>query len=127
MRSAGLVISAIVLTLSLSCKRNGTGGDASISFYVKHHAALIPGATVYIKYGADEFPGSDVSKYDASVVCETTGPETAHATFTGLLKGKYYLYATGFDSAIMQTVTGGIPVKIEKKSDQLTYDVPVKE
>ena len=120
---------AIIVISICSCVKEGTGGDAEIAIWVKHHDKLIPGATVYIKYGTKDFPGDDVSVYDDSEACGKTGEEEAHTHFHDLNRGDYYLYAVGYDSAIAQTVKGGIPVTI-KKADQdgeTDVDVPVTE
>lgn len=122
-----LLLAIIACVAGHSCKKNGTGGDSEIAVWVKHHGSLIPGATVYIKYGAKEFPGTDVSKYDASKVCGTAGHGAGHTHFEGLLKGDYYLYATGYDSSIAMPVTGGIPVKIKKNGEEVEAEVPVTE
>lgn len=105
-----------------SCKKEGTGGKSSISGRVMHHAAAIPSASVYIKYGAIDFPGKDVSSYDAQVVADAQGSYK----FNDLRKGDYYLYAVGYDSAFVDDVLGGVAVKLRKNEDKL-MDVPVQE
>ncbi len=105
-----------------ACHKEGAGGKSSISGYVKHHSKLIPFSVVYIKYGATEFPGSEVSKYDASV---STGAD-AHYEFKDLRKGDYFLYGVGYDSTIYESVTGGIGIKL-KHNKNMTSDVPVTE
>lgn len=118
------ILLALVLTLGFtSCKKNGTGGDATITMTVKHHDLIIPDATIYIKYDAKEFPGEDVSKYDNSVKADGNG----YAKFEGLLKGDYYLYGVGYDSNISETVKGGLGVEISKRSQIKEVIVPVTE
>jgi hypothetical protein len=117
-----------IFTLGISsCKKNGTGGESEISVWVKHHETLIPGATVYVKYGAMEFPGTDLSKYDVSKVCGISGHGAGHTHFKELLRGNYYLYAVGYDSTISKAVTGGLYVKVKKNDDHIETDVAVKE
>jgi len=116
--------------LSSSCKKEGPGGEAELSVFVKHHGKAIPGSIVYIKYGADEFPGEDVTKYDDSKVTETSGALAGHAHFPDLRKGDYYLYAVGLDSISpgqVLPVKGGIPVEVKSKSGEIDVDVPVSE
>lgn len=114
---------ALLLTLTtVACKKEGTGGKSSVSGTVKHHSQPIPNAVVYIKYGATEFAGADVSKYDASV----TADANAHYEFKDLQKGDYYLYGVGYHNAIMQNVTGGIGIKL-KRNKATTTDIPVTE
>lgn len=105
-----------------SCKKEGIGGKSSVSGFVKHHVVPIPNAVVYIKYGATEFPGSDVSLYDASTVTDAS----AKYEFKELQKGDYYLYSVGYDSAISLPVTGGFGVFLKNRESK-TVDVPVVE
>ena len=129
MKNLLLVFLAITLVVSSSCVKEGSGGNAKIAIWVKHHDKLIPAATVYIKYGTNDFPGDEVSLYDDAEVCGTTGEDEGHTHFHDLNRGNYYLYAVGYDSASAQTVKGGIPLTI-KKADQdgeTDVDVPVTE
>lgn len=117
---------AITSMLLNSCHKEGIGGKASISGLVKHHDALIPNATVYIKYGATEFPGVDVSIYDESVIADAK----ANYEFVNLYKGDYFIYGVGIDVnggvANSFPVTGGISTKI-KHNKAYNIDVPVTE
>lgn len=111
----------IVFTLG-SCKKEGTGGKSSVSGNVKHHQELIPNAIVYIKYGATEFPGGDVSIYDDKVSSDTN----AHFEFKNLQKGDYYLYGVGYDFTGSYTVVGGVGVTL-KRNKSTEIDIPVTE
>jgi len=115
---------AIILLSITSCKKEGTGGKATITGHVKHHEVHIPDAVVYIKYGAKELPGTNASDFDAQTIASSGD---GHYAFEGLQKGNYYLYATGYDSNISENVFGGIPVKIKKKTETVETDVPVVE
>ena len=118
-----LICIAIILQVSLcACYKEGNGGKSAVNGYVAHHNHRIPNAIVYIKYGAAEFPGTDVSKYDASVAADGN----AHYEFKDLRKGDYYLYGVGYDNAIMENVSGGIGIKL-KYNKSITSDVPVTE
>lgn len=108
--------------IAVACKKEGTGGKSSVSGAVKHHTELIPNAIVYIKYDAKEFPGANVSIYDASSPADAN----AHYEFKELQKGDYYLYAVGYDSTEQVQVTGGIGVKLKRNEAKVT-DVPVTE
>ena len=112
----------IVIITTNSCYKEGTGGKSSIAGTVYHHDRPIPNCVVYIKYGAVEFPGTDVSKYDASV----TADASAHYEFHDLRRGDYYLYGVGFDNAGPFPVSGGIGIKL-KYNKTLNTDVPVTE
>jgi hypothetical protein len=118
------LLSAVFLIV-VSCKKDGTGGDAGISARVQHHEKAIPGATVYIKYGATEFPGAAPGNYDEHKVCDAN----AKTQFSNLLPGHYYFYGVGFDSSIQEAVTGGIPLEIKRKQKKSNIDllVPVTE
>ncbi len=112
----------IAATTLYSCKKEGTGGKATVNGYVKHHSNPIPNAIVYIKYGATEFPGNDVSIYDNHV----TADANAHYEFKDLRKGDYYLYGVGYDATIFEAVKGGIGIQL-KRNNTVTSDVPVTE
>ena len=92
--------------------------------HVQHHGQNIPLATVYIRHGVTEFPGVDPSAYDDSMVASSTD---GHFHFENLAKGSYYLYATGFDSAVIDSVFGGVPVEITTHDETVEIDVPVTE
>jgi hypothetical protein len=96
---------------------------------VKHHGVLIPGATVYVKYNSKEFPGTDVSMYDASKVSGASGHGAGHAHFEGLEAGSHYFYAVGYDSTILDDVMGGIGLEIKNSEtkQELDLDIPVTE
>lgn len=105
-----------------SCQKEGTGGKSTVNGNVKHHTKLIPNADVYIKYGATEFPGADVSSYDDHVQADAN----AHYEFKELRKGDYYIYGVGVDNAGPFTVVGGTGIKLRRNED-LNIDVPVTE
>lgn len=121
-RTIAIVLLIGTAVLITSCRKEGTGGKSSVSGQVKHHSNPIPNAVVYIKYGATEFPGTDVSKYDNSV----TADANANYNFKDLRKGDYYLYGVGYDNTIMEIVTGGVAVKL-KYNKETSSDVPVTE
>jgi hypothetical protein len=124
-------INLITLFLSMlalsACKKNGTGGENNIAAFPKHHGTEIPNATVFIKYGATELPGTSASDFDDSRIAVKEGSGAAHAHFDGLLKGNYYIYSVGYDSTVKETVSGGIAVKITTKSGSQDVEVPVTE
>jgi hypothetical protein len=120
-----IVIASICLiatTTFYSCKKEGTGGKSSANGYVKHHSNTIPNAVVYIKYGATEFPGTDLSVYDNHVTTDAN----AHYEFKELRKGNYFLYGVGYDKNISREVKGGIGIQL-KRNNTVTTDVPVTE
>ena len=113
----------LVASLFVTCGKEGPGGKGSIGGLVKHNSKLIPGAVVYIKYGAKESPGTDVTYYDASINADAN----AHYEFPDLKRGDYYLFGIGFDSSMVKTVIGGIPVTIKNKTESVQADIPLTE
>lgn len=107
-----LIFSLLFSLVFFSCKRNQLGGKAEIKGQVKHHLKIIPGATVYIKFNAKEFPGSDVSLYDDKVTADANGNYTIKC-----FKGNYYLYGVGYDEDVPppHTVKGGAPINIRNR------------
>jgi len=108
-----IIYSLLVISLTFfSCKKNELGGTGIIKGTVKHHAKIIGKATVYIKFNAKEFPGTNVSLYDDKVVADELGNYKISC-----FKGDYYLYAVGFDDDVPppSIVSGGAPVKIRNR------------
>jgi hypothetical protein len=116
------IISCMVMGMT-ACTKEGTGGKAEIHGHVKHHEVHIPNAVVYIKYGAKELP-ANISDYDDEMIASSGD---GHYGFNELQRGDYYVYAVGYDSTISETVSGGGPVKIKKKTDKIEFDVAVTE
>ncbi len=117
---------ALILSLAANftaCKKNQTGGKASVKGTVAHHGKVIPGAYVYIKFNATEFPGDDYKNYDTYVKANDAG----NFSFP-LYKGNYYQYATGYDQDIPYPfiVKGGIGFSVRNK-ENLKVDVAVSE
>ncbi len=110
------------LLIITACHKEGIGGKSTINGGVKHHEKPIPFSVVYIKYGATDFPGTDVTKYDDHTTCDAN----ANYEFKNLRKGKYYLYGVGWDNSIASQVTGGIPITVYYNKSYNT-DVPVTE
>lgn len=109
-----------------ACCKGGSGGKADITVSPYHHSKPIPGATVYVKYNATELPGTSPSNFDANY---TATANSLPIKCSDLKCGNYYLYVVGYDSSIMQTVKGGIGVKIKYKDrkENTNVNVPVTE
>lgn len=108
-----IIFSLIFISLAFfSCKKNELGGNAVVKGVVKHHVKIIGNATVYIKFNAKEFPGTNTALYDNKVVADGNGNYSFNC-----YKGDYYLYAVGYDQDVPapHTVTGGAPVKLRNK------------
>lgn len=118
-----IVLLLIVFTLIVSCKKNQLGGKSSIHGKVAHHSRPIPYATVFIKFNAREFPGTDTMAYDDKVRADDRGEYTIKC-----YKGDYYLYGLGLDYAINPPyiVDGGTPVRVRNRED-VEIEVAVSE
>lgn len=123
MQKLTIVVTTLIILFTSCSKNAGTGGKNTIVATVKHHGLIIPNATVYIKYDATEFPGSNTSLYDDY---KTAGMD-GKVKFENLKRGDYYFFGIGFDTTINQTVIGGIPVQLLQKSGEKLIDVPVTE
>lgn len=119
-----LISLTLILSLAFfSCKKNELGGSSTISGKVMHHSKAIPGARVFIKFDAQEFPGADTSLYDAKTSADAEG----NYSFS-CYKGEYYVYASGKDPAVPppSIVVGGAPAKL-RKNENLKVDLAVTE
>lgn len=119
-----LVIASVISIYSCERKNEevaGKGGNATLKVTPQHHAENIDSCTVYLKYNAQDMPGS----YDEEVKCIVENGKPV-ATFSGLKKGDYYVYGKGWDPDFEQVVVGGTPYKI---TEETTYNinVPVTE
>ncbi len=114
-----------LLFFCFSCKKNGTGGQATIKATIMHHEKIIPEAMVYVKYNARELPGTNPSDYDESYKADALG----QVNIEHLRYGEYYLYAIGYDNTIAAVVQGGVPLSIKWKNRKNTINltVPVTE
>lgn len=109
------------IVMVCACKKDQLGGSATIKGEVLHHAKLIPGARVFIKFNATDFPGTDTTLYDAKVVAD------ANANYMiKCYKGNYFLYGVGYDDQLKGPVTGGLAVNIRNK-ETLNINVAVTE
>jgi hypothetical protein len=117
--------------LLFSCRKAGTGGDASLMVYPEHHGLSIYNLTgypdtVFLKFNADELPGTKPSDYDAYFT-GITGEDYVHCE--GLKAGQYYIFVTGMDSTGPYRVSGGIPLKIKwsQRKEHIMLTIPVTE
>ncbi len=113
-----------------SCKYGGTGGNVSLVVKPQHHGDPILNSanypdTAYIKFNHQEFPGENASDYDLVVAGIHIGED--HVEIENLKPGKYFIFATGFDSSINARVLGGIPYTITAESGEVIVNVPVVE
>lgn len=130
MKPGIVYLTAAIAFLSIAaCKKReepvevaGKGGNATIKATPKHHSRYVDSCTIYIKYNTLDLPAGvfSPSLYDDNVVCVKINDSVSVGTFSGLKKGKYFLYGTGWDKKGPYAVAGGLPVTI---SEDKTYDV----
>lgn len=99
-----------------NCPEGRTGSLKLVANMI-HHTRPIKGCTVYVKYGATEFPGDDPARYDYSVQAAN---DTSIAIIDSLNCGDYYIYAVGVDSLLDPVnwiCKGGIPFRTSLKND----------
>jgi hypothetical protein len=106
-----------------SCKKNQTGGKATLKGVVMHHDKPIPDANVYVKFNASEFPGNDYRLYDTYVKADANGNYSV-----SFFKGTYYIYAIGRDLNVPfpYEVKGGLSVTLRNK-ETLVKNIAVTE
>ena len=121
MRKTAIAIIIAATTILSSCCKEGLNGDAKVTAIIEHHEAAIYGATVYIKYNANEQPAS-ISDYDASF---TAAPGDSVIVIDNMKCGDYYFFSTGFDPAINQEVKGGTPYTIRYGDRKQAIDVKI--
>jgi hypothetical protein len=90
-----LVFTSVLFTFISSCKKNDTGGTATIHALVFHHDTPILGSTAYVKFNADKEPSNPTTNYDLKIEGEE---DENHVHIADLRPGKYYVYAGGYDS-----------------------------
>ena len=140
MKTSGIIIVlffAFFAAVTTSCKDEpvefkdcvaGAGGNVELSFYVYHHDSLIPGAMIYLKYNATEFPGTNPASYDLALQAGTTGHDKGHAHVPNMKCGNYYVYSEGNDPSLNDTlVTGGRPFVVSQKEGSFLVNVFVTE
>ncbi len=115
-----IILVSLFLLGIVSCKKEGKGGKSIIKGSISHHGVSVPGLPVYIKYGAVDFPGSDISNYDD----ETSVNSQGEYRFEELRKGDYFLFSNGFDNQYSEFVSGGVSVNI-RKNEEKNVVIPV--
>lgn len=126
-----IALLSFVLIGTPSCNKAGTDGEATLVVFAQHHGRTIPNKvgypdSVFVKFNTQELPADPTHNYDALFVGEE-GEDHIHCT--SLHTGKYYLYATGWDTVINSRVTGGMAVKIthSQKKKEIDINLPVTE
>jgi hypothetical protein len=126
MKNLKYIVLVIFALSFFGCKKNQLGGKSNIKGKVMHHDAAIPYAKIYIKYNATEFPGVDVSVYDATMDADHNGNFLVEKIY----HGQYYFYAVGVDPALgatNNTVKGGVALKVKMLKEVTGFEIPVTE
>ena len=117
------ILSLLILCVFfVSCKKNASGGKATISGVVAYNGNPVTPCTVYIKYGATTSPGINPTDYDSQVNVDATGA----FTFASLYPGDYYLFAVGNYTVPGQGyehVNGGTHANIPHTKSTVNYDI----
>jgi hypothetical protein len=121
LNKSAAVCAAVLLIFFAGCKKNEFGGNATVRGTVKHHARAVPGSRVFVKKGAKEFPGSDTTLYDITLIAD----RDAAFSFK-CYQGDYFIFAKGFDAGLPGNVQGGTHVKVRNK-EHVDLDVAVTE
>lgn len=118
------------MILQFGCKKSEIGKqiEGPYTLYVRtvHHSWYTTGLPVYLKYTNSGFPGKDSSVYDLKAITNDDG----QAAFPKLFAGKYWVYASGFDSTIAAHVLGYDSVTISNatlQNNSLTVTLYVSE
>lgn len=115
-----IVLASLSFLFLISCEKNQV---ATISGHVMHHEKSIGNAHVYVKYDTNFFPGENLANYDLHIQADEHG----HFSYDKLPVGEFYLYAFGWDDEISDSVFGGIPGEILKKTKNIDLNIPVVE
>ena len=110
----------------IGCKKEGTGGKAQISGFVVYNGNRVPGAVVYIKYGATTSPGNNPTTYDSQQTADSQG----NFAFVSLVTGNYYLYAIGhysYPNLGFVNVSGGSAANVPHTKSSVNYDIAVTQ
>ncbi len=129
-----ILFSILIIIFFSSCKDKcneaGTGGSITIAAFPMHHTTPIISSDTYpdsafVKFNTQDFPGTAASVYD--LVLEGEAGED-HIHIENLKCGDYFIYMTGFDTAISQRVTGGIPFHVDENApSEIDLNIPVTE
>ncbi|MCZ2277874.1 MAG: hypothetical protein LC117_08100 [Bacteroidia bacterium] len=129
------VLFAVLIALVISCKKDkdeekaGFGGSVSLILKPEHHGKPIANQTnypdsVFLKFNQLEFPGNNVSDFD-HVQIGNAGDDFVRVD--GLKRGKYFIFATGFDTSITQRCFGGLGYEIAQDAGEIVLKIPITE
>jgi hypothetical protein len=130
-KRTNLITLSILILICSACRKGGTGGDATVVVFMKHHGNVIKNHhgypdTVFVKFNSKELPGTTPDKFDTYFVGEA-GEDHIHCE--NLKAGTYFFYGVGIDSSGPYRVTGGMAVKIKwsERKKEIDTDLAVTE
>ena len=118
------IFSFLILAFLTSCQREGLGGNNTIVVSPVYKTRPIKGATVYVRYGATDFPGSAPTDYDTNAHADSS---SSTVKITGLRKGDYFIFVSAYDSVNASVVQGGAHVHLASKSGETPVEVQVSQ
>jgi hypothetical protein len=116
--ACSFILAAVAVSMNSCCKDPGDGGDATVVVHLKHHGENVASTTTYpdsvfVKYDAEESPGTAASNYD-KIFVGVAGED--HIRLVNLKCGKYYIFGTALDADNNERVFGGMAIKIKHKN-----------
>ncbi len=125
MKSVAFIVFLLLMVLG-SCQRQdnaitggGKGGSAVLSIIPEHSNLYVDSCMIYIKYGTLDAPAAGVS-YDDSAWVRMVDTLPI-ATFRGLTKGLYYMYAQGYHVIYSSKVKGGLNWTVSKQDSETVF------
>lgn len=125
MKNTALIVFILLVVLGGCEKPNnaitggGKGGNGVLSIIPEHTNLYVDSCMVYIKYGTLDAPAVGVS-YDDSAWVHMVDTIPV-ATFSGLTKGLYYIYAQGYHKVFFSKVKGGINWTLSKQDSETVF------
>ena len=106
MRNLKNIFTVLIIALLFSCKKEDKSpvvtGNVTLNVHAVHHSWDVSNVRIYIKANTLVFPGTDSTVYDKYLTTDGYGK----VSFTQLIPGNYYIYASGFDSVWGANVIG---------------------
>lgn len=115
-----ILIVAGIMTANLSCDSQDSV-NGSLLVKLKSEGRTISQSTIYLKAGTSTNPNIPLDKYDFVQRADGMGD----AYFTNLSPGDYFIYATGFDQELHESVHGESTLTIVARHRQNRYDVTI--
>lgn len=120
---SALAAGLLAAVLSVSCKKNDTGGAAEVHAMIYHgNTPIIGTTTLYVTFDASSQPANPTSDYDLKLMGEA---DDNHVHVEELRPGNYYFFASAYDSLAKKAVSGGAAVSIKWSERKKMKDVMI--